>query len=338
MIIRNLRSDNHNTLIEIIKKSDCELRQLRLGVIGSARRSIDGYKLVFKLRQSDYNKILLSASEYESILLNAVANLGFNDRIFTVKFVVMLEYAIDWIALPPEVDKTYILEMLEWEKNVLIEVGTGTPIDEYNDDYKKCHKEMTQTLKDICLIHINNFSDLRSWHKYYKKNLSSYADRRAYIIELYDPLIKTIEDSEETDNRLIEYTPTGWTKIDHAVLLMRNERDRAESEVEYQAIGVHGRELILTLAQMVYDEEKHKHPDGNPINSAQSKRMFEAYISSRSKTMSNEKIKFAKASIDLANNLTHKRTATRLDSELCYIAVISTIHVIYNISQIDKNV
>lgn len=39
-------------------------------------------------------------------------------------------------------------------------------------------------------------------------------------------------------------------------------------------------------------------------------------------------IKFAKSSIDFSNELTHNRTATQMDAELCYNAVLSTVHII----------
>ncbi|MBR3838853.1 MAG: hypothetical protein IKJ75_03915 [Clostridia bacterium] len=39
-------------------------------------------------------------------------------------------------------------------------------------------------------------------------------------------------------------------------------------------------------------------------------------------------VKFAKAAVDFSNELTHNRTATAMDAELCYNAVLSTIHII----------
>ena len=92
---------------------------------------------------------------------------------------------------------------------------------------------------------------------------------------------------------------------------------------------VYGRELLITLAQTVFDKEKHPSPDGTDIGKADSKRMLEAYIHYCLHKRSKEReIKFAKSSIDFSNELTHNRTATQMDAELCYNAVLSTVHII----------
>lgn len=84
-----------------------------------------------------------------------------------------------------------------------------------------------------------------------------------------------------------------------------------------------------TLAQTVFDKEKHPSPDGTDIGKEDSKRMLEAYIHYCLHKRSKEReIKFAKSSIDFSNELTHNRTATQMDAELCYNAVLSTVHII----------
>jgi hypothetical protein len=61
--------------------------------------------------------------------------------------------------------------------------------------------------------------------------------------------------------------------------------------------------------------------------------MLEAYITfTLQKDKKTEKLKFIKSAINFANEMTHKRkTTTLLDAELCYNAVISTIHLISSI-------
>ena len=98
---------------------------------------------------------------------------------------------------------------------------------------------------------------------------------------------------------------------------------------DFQSVGMYGRELLITLAQAVYDKEKHPSQDGVDISKTDSKRMLEAYIHFCLRKHSKEReIKFAKSSIDFSNELTHNRTATQMDAELCYNAVLSTIHII----------
>ena len=91
--------------------------------------------------------------------------------------------------------------------------------------------------------------------------------------------------------------------------------------MDYQSVGMYGRELLITLAQTVFDKDKHPSTD--------SKRMLDAYIHYCMHKKSKEReVKFAKAAVDFSNELTHNRTATVMDAELCYNAVLSTIHII----------
>lgn len=65
------------------------------------------------------------------------------------------------------------------------------------------------------------------------------------------------------------------------------------------------------------------------IGKTDAKRMLESYITVELAGSSNENLrKFAKATLDLANELTHKRTASKRDSSLCATATISLINLI----------
>ena len=52
----------------------------------------------------------------------------------------------------------------------------------------------------------------------------------------------------------------------------------AEKTLDYQSVGMYGRELLITLAQAVFDKAKHPSTDGTDIGAADSKRMLDAYI------------------------------------------------------------
>ena len=80
---------------------------------------------------------------------------------------------------------------------------------------------------------------------------------------------------------------------------------------------------------MIFDKDKHPSVDGTAIGKSDSKRMLEAYINFCLKQRHNPReIKFAKTTIDFSNELTHNRTASSLDAELCYNAVATTINII----------
>ena len=92
--------------------------------------------------------------------------------------------------------------------------------------------------------------------------------------------------------------------------------------------------LLITLAQAVFDKAKHPSTDGTDIGATDSKRMLDAYIHYCMHKKSKEReVKFAKAAVDFSNELTHNRTATAMDAELCYNAVLSTVHIIRTLNK-----
>ena len=62
--------------------------------------------------------------------------------------------------------------------------------------------------------------------------------------------------------------------------------------------------------------------------------MLDAYIHyCMHKKIKEREVKFAKAAVDFSNELTHNRTATAMDAELCYNAVLSTVHIIRTLNK-----
>lgn len=244
----------------------------------------------------------------------------------------MAQY-IDWIAIQPKENKESVLKLVNAEKETLIKVGTGIIKirDTYeNESYKSKHKYLCDVLAKLGLSPVHEYADLWDWYNDYKnKRLETYRSRREYITELFNPLIHTIENSEESGLNLLHYEKIGWDKIDDDMLRMREVLESAHKTQDYQAVGMHGRELLITLAQTVFKKEQHPSIDGTDISETDSKRMLDAYIAFCLKNKSREReAKFAKAAVDFSNELTHKRTAVSMDAELCYTAVLSTVHII----------
>ena len=120
-----------------------------------------------------------------------------------------------------------------------------------------------------------------------------------------------------------DYIPTGWDRVDRVIEEMKERLNIADTEEKFQTIGMLARETLITIAQQVYDPDKHKTIDGVEASNTDSKRMLEAFINTEMKNSSDKAMKFARAAVDLANQLTHDRNATKTEAELCLIAVTS---------------
>ena len=103
----------------------------------------------------------------------------------------------------------------------------------------------------------------------------------------------------------------------------------ANTEEQYQAIWLLCRELIISLAQIVYDPSVHESVDGVKPSSADAKRMLEAYLVAELPGGANKELRqHARASLDLANKLQHDRTANFRKAALCAEATTSVINIV----------
>ena len=224
---------------------------------------------------------------------------------------------------------------IETEKSMLISVATGgARIQEVNDSYKEKRSRLHEKLEKAGLDDPNQFNDLWEWYgRWSQGDLPSYASRRSFVSELYKETIDIIEKSVST--MLSEnYEPTGWERVDRTVYEMKHRLSIANTEEQFQAIGMLGREALITIAQQVYNKDIHPTDDGVVPSDTDSKRMLDAFLNYSLSGSSNERQrKFANASVDLANQLTHDRMADRSDAELCLTsvtAVANTIRIISN--------
>ena len=332
MVVQDLRQHNEGAIVDMIKNSEYALEWVRSD---NWNGGIDYYKLVFYIKYSHYSRISLVKSGYEEEIMRAV-NIFHNDESSVISHVEIspkIDQFIDWAAIAPNETKASVIALINEEKDFLIKVGVGVlqiKDSVINNQYKEKHTYLLSLLKQLGLSPVHQYNELWDWYNDYNlRELKSYQSRRIFIRDIYSPLLELIQASDDSNLNLISYEPTGWEKVDTGMAQLKEVLIKADKPTDFQSVGMYGREILITLAQTVYDKEKHPSQDGVDISKADSKRMLEAYIHfCLSKHSREREIKFAKSSIDFSNELTHNRTATQMDAELCYNAVLSTIHII----------
>jgi hypothetical protein len=121
--------------------------------------------------------------------------------------------------------------------------------------------------------------------------------------------------------------PTGWARVDRTVAEMRQRISSASNEEQFQAVGLLGRELLISAGQEVFRPEEHPTLDSVAASPTDANRMLQAYIAAKLAGSANEFVrKHAKAALDLAVHLQHRRTATYRDAALCVEATISVVN------------
>lgn len=219
-----------------------------------------------------------------------------------------------------------LLALLSRIKGTLISVATGGPrIQDVNGEFERDAGALSAELIRRGIPNPLEFDDLWVWHGIWSSGgMPTYASRRIHINSLFEPLTKRIKSPT-----LTSYQPTGWERVDRNADELRKRFAEAGTEEQFQAVGLLCREALISTAQAVFNPEQHPTTDGIKTSDTDAKRMLEAYIPVALTGSANDFLrKHARASLDLAVHLQHRRTATFREAALCVEATTSVINII----------
>ena len=242
-------------------------------------------------------------------------------------------YRLDKESLEEETgDTNQLLQLIEQIQSNLITVSTGGPsINSVNQDYKERHLLLTAQLLSRGLQNPVPYSDLWDWYgKWSSGDLPTYRSRREYIRGLLEPLEKRVREGPSLFGPELFSEPTGWTRVDRTMGQIRDSLEMASNEEQFQVVGLLCREALISLAQTVFDSDLHPPIDNvSELSKTDAKRMLERYFAVNLSGQTNEvSRKCARASLDLANDLQHRRTAAFRQAALCAEATSSVINIV----------
>jgi hypothetical protein len=234
-----------------------------------------------------------------------------------------------------KVEREELIRILELQKSTMISVATGRErIENVNETYKTRKDILSEGLSERNIDNPIQFGDLWEWYgKWSSGELPSYQSRRVYIDKLFSPLVEAVKKDISSSVNPVFSSPTGWERVDRSLNEIKNRIGSVRSEEQFQSIGLLGRETLISLAQVVFVPDKHKTIDGVEPSDTDAKRMLDAYISHMLPGETNENIRrHAKASLDLANDLTHRRTAEYRLAAMCAEATNAVVNIVSIIS------
>ena len=241
---------------------------------------------------------------------------------------------IDWSLIGGQAAKDTLKQNIETLKNIMISVSTGgNRIQNEDNRYKSLHTQVKQSCKTLNITYNNNYEGLWDWYSKWSSdpNISSYQSRRDYIRDLFAPTLDLFDNIElpSTIEPLVELTD--WERLNRTLIKIKKDSTLANNEEDFQGVGLLCREVIISLAQAVYNPLMHGAKDGKGvvISETDAFRMISNYISAKLSGGSNEEIRaYAKTTNKLANLLTHKRSASKKDMLLTTSATIALINFI----------
>jgi hypothetical protein len=215
-------------------------------------------------------------------------------------------------------------------RNTMIAVATGGPrIADVDDDYQRRFAAVAADLSRRDIDNPISFGTLWDWYAHWSSgDLPSYQARRAYVAELINPIINRVRSGQ-----VEAPTPTGWVRVDRTVGELRARLASARTEEQYQAVGLLGREALISLAQAVFLPESHPPLDGVEPSKTDAKRKLEAYLAVElGGGVHEEARRHVRSALDFAVALQHRRTASFRDAALCVEATTTVINIVAIIS------
>ncbi|MBI4917351.1 MAG: hypothetical protein HY825_16045 [Acidobacteria bacterium] len=222
-----------------------------------------------------------------------------------------------------------LLRLLQQQRDLMVAVSTGGPrINDVNQDYVSRRQIIQAALAEVGVADPVPYEDLWAWYgKWSSGDLPSYRSRREYLGELFSPLLAAVVRGPGAG--AVSAEPTGWALVDRQLGEARRRLGSATTEEQYQEVGLLCRETMISLAQQVFDPAVHKSPDGVDPSPSDASRQLAAYFTDKLPGDANEHLrKHAKAALELASHVLHKRTGTFPLAAICVEACVSVVNLV----------
>lgn len=150
------------------------------------------------------------------------------------------------------------------------------------------------------------------------------------IVEVKQISGKPVFGARRVGSRAVVFEePTGWQKVDRQLQEVRSRLDTAQTEEQCQAVGLLCREALISGAQEVYDGVHHISSDGIAPSATDAKRMLSAIFETELKGGANDEARrHARAAVELALALQHKRTADFRTAAFCAEATYAVVNML----------
>lgn len=164
-------------------------------------------------------------------------------------------------------------------KDMMSDVATGgRAIQDVDDYYGARQAKIVEACAAVGIIYDNPHSSLWDWYHHWKAEFPSYAQRREYLRNLFGGPIAAATSRVSNPSPVAERAPTGWERVDRALANARSMFAKASTEEEWQTVGLVCREVLISLAQAVFDPNLHEPVDGVKPSATDANRMTEAYV------------------------------------------------------------
>jgi len=237
-------------------------------------------------------------------------------------------------------DREAAEQLVDRVEGVLREVGEGTRIEGVNDLYKAQVRALGAVLRRLGVEHSNPYRDLwRFYASWAERGLATYASRRAYAAELYEPVRRALEDLEFA--RLVDPAatrPTGWVPVDETVAKLRARFRTSRDDADYKAVGLLCGSALQILGRLIFDPARHL-PGGEVEPSPDdAKRRIGFYVHAVTAGQGGlyaEVRKIASATARLSEAVKHAQAPTRVEAGIAADATTQLVNLVRRLAELE---
>ena len=286
---------------------------------------------------SDYDRLVNLTTEENNQIVKALQEIWPYQELEGDMLITGVRYQIDPNTLTQNSQEVDVLfQELADIRHTMVDVSTGgRAINEVNPVFRDTYSRVTARLNAKGLQNPVPYSDLWDWYgKWSSGDLPTYKSRREYVRGLFEPIERRIREGLISADARVFTEPTGWPLVDRQLVEVRSSLQVASNEEQFQTVGLLCRETLISLAQTVFDPELHPPIDHVvDVGHTDAKRMLDRYLAVEIGGQSNALARRqAKGSLELANELQHRRTATFRDAALCAESTAFVVNLIAIIS------
>lgn len=225
---------------------------------------------------------------------------------------------------------------------LMVSVSTGGPrLDDVNGDYRREYRALAAVLKRLGITNPNPFSDLWRWHgRWSNGTLPTYASRRSFIAELYEPVRETLDDRADKSHELaapVDDGPTGWAEVDAKLgKLRRRMRDATDSD-DFKAVALQCVSVLEALGRACFDAQRHLPPGETTPHPNDAKARIGHFVSTVAEDKRFDDVEtIGRAAWRQAQGVKHRSQPTRADAGIAADACVLFVAMIRRLADEER--
>lgn len=339
--LRAFQEQNNTDAVYVIKNGKLETEWVHHD---NWNGGVDYWEIIFELKYHNYSFVENRKNVIEKALFDVINRFHSDESnpITNVSIRPLIERFVDWQAVAPET-KESIIQKIEEEKSLLASIATGKSYRDYGveEAYKRRHSSICRASEKAGFDYPVSCESLSEWWLQVR-GISSYADRRKYITDLFAPLLKLLRESDDSVaidfSQIASRSDTIKKAVEDSMIFVRE--GQYESAVDRIHTALHGylREL-LTEHQVVYGNDDSLSALYNKLHEFYGNNIQPQDVATRIKTI----VRSGAGIINSVNELRNNNTIAHPNGELIQkreaMLVIRLLNVIVDyIEEIEKSI